>query len=227
MKSSKFPVVILHGWGLRGSVYQKLVALLQKRGHRVFAPDLPGFGNEPLVHPSMAVDDYVVFVRSFMKKKRIKKPVVIGHSFGGRVAVKLAYRFPQEVNRIVLTGVPLTRDRSLPKKFWYIGAVVFGVVFSNFPQSVKNSLRKILYTMVGEWDYYKAGKLKQVFKNVVGEEMLPYLERISVPSILVWGENDMMTRVPHRKVTVVPRAGHTLPYQQPEAFVKAIGKFLV
>src|SRR3989338_11260331 len=103
IKENKSPIIILHGWGLRGSVYRKLIELLKQKGHKVFAPDLPGFGHEPLLNNSMKLDDYILFVKNFIAEKKIKKPIIIGHSFGGRVTVKYAFLYPDEIDKLILT----------------------------------------------------------------------------------------------------------------------------
>lgn len=233
----KPPIIILHGWGLRGQNYKKLVDLLNKDGHKVFAIDLPGFGTEPLVHANMALDDYVVFLRKFIEKNKISKPIIIGHSFGGRVAVKYTWRYPHDVTSLILTGVPIIRHTTLKRKIAYIVAVVGGKIFKLFPKETKAFLRKILYTSIGEWDYYKAGPLQQVFKNIIGEELTMYAKGISVPTFLVWGEDDRIVPasdvykikkyiIPHAVTAIVEGEDHKLPYISSKNFIKAIKSVL-
>lgn len=233
---AKFPIIILHGWGLRGSTYQKLAELLRQRSYRVYAPDLPGFGSEPLAKQSMNLDDYVLFVQSFLKKKRVKPVILIGHSFGGRVAIKYAYTYPKEVAKLILTGVPLVRDRSLRRKVATLAAVIGGTLLRNSPKPIREFFRKVLYFAIGELDYYKAGPLRQVFKNVVAEELAGTLKNVSVPVLLVWGEKDRMTPLPHLRrikkiiphipLCIVPNSAHKLPHEHSALFVSKIEAFL-
>lgn len=229
----KNEIVILHGWGLSGDKYGALKKLLKEKGYKVFNPDLPGFGTEPLVHANMALDDYVVFLRKFIEKNKISKPIIIGHSFGGRVAVKYAWKYRNDVASLILTGVPIIRHTTLKRKIAYIVAVVGGKIFKLFPKETKLFLRKILYAFIGEWDYYKAGPLQQVFKNIIGEELTMYAKSISVPTFLVWGEDDRIVPasdvskikkdiIPHATTMVVEGEDHKLPYISPKNFIKAI-----
>lgn len=228
----KNSIIILHGWGLCGDKYQALKKLLEEKGYKVFTPDLPGFGSEPLVNSNMVLDDYVVFLRKFIEKNKITKPILIGHSFGGRVAVKYVWKYPNDVASLILTGVPIIRHTTLKRKIAYIVAVVGGKIFKLFPKETKAFLRKILYTSIGEWDYYKAGPLQQVFKNIIGEELTMYAKNISVPTYLVWGAGDRIVPasdvskikkiIPHAVTMVVEGEDHKLPYISPKNFIKAI-----
>lgn len=229
-------IVILHGWGLRGRIYHELAALLKKKGFRVFAPDLPGFAAEPLKNSSMNLDGYVDFVRDFIGKNKIKKPILIGHSFGGRIAIKYAFKHPKNVSKLILTGVPIIRDDSFFRKMAYVAAVIGGKVFKFAPGKSKNFLRKVLYFLIGEWDYYKAGPLSEVFKNIISEDLKIYLGRIKIPVVFIWGREDKITPLsakekikkilPFSRFIVIDNAGHKLPYEKPEIFKDAVLKFL-
>jgi len=66
----KKTILILHGWGVNGEKYQIIVGMLKEKGWVAFSPDLPGFGKEKLLKRTMNVDDYVDFVRDFIRKKK-------------------------------------------------------------------------------------------------------------------------------------------------------------
>lgn len=233
---SRIPVLILHGWGLQASLYSKLALLFDKKKYQVYALDLPGFGEEPLKNSTMVLDDYVDFVESFLKKHNFSKVIIIGHSFGGRVGVKFAWKYPKKVTTLILTGVPILRHVPLHKKIAYIFAVVGGKVFTIFPAQIKQTLRKILYFGIGEWDYYKAGPLQQVFKNIIREDLVHYVKELHVPVILVWGADDRLTPasdvkkivrfIPQAKHVVIPGIGHKLPYENPKLLYNAIEPFI-
>lgn len=232
----KNEIVILHGWGLRGQNYKELASLLENDGYKVYLLDLPGFGSEPLVNNSMILDDYVIFFRTFIKKNKITKPIIIGHSFGGRVAIKYLWRYKNAAKALVLTGVPIIRHVTIKRKIAYFVAVLGGFVFKIFPKETKIFMRKVLYSFIGEWDYYKAGPLQQVFKNIIGEELTSYVKDISIPVLLVWGEKDMVVLaadvlqikkfMPHAKAVIVAGEDHKLPYVSPKKFIKAIKSVL-
>ncbi|MFH1833067.1 MAG: alpha/beta hydrolase [Candidatus Levyibacteriota bacterium] len=225
-------IIILHGWGLNGNKYSKLSSLLKQKGCKVFTPDLPGFGAEPLKSESMTLGDYIDFVEKFIEKNKILKPIIIGHSFGGRVAIKYCWKYPKSVSALILTGVPVIRNVSLSKKIAFLLSIMGRKIFSIFPSSIENMMRKILYFLLGEWDYYKAGRLKQVFKNIVGEDLKGYLREIRIPILLIWGEEDKtVPAVDIKKIkqinstvkeVIIKETGHKLPYDHPALFLDAI-----
>src|SRR5581483_1422425 len=225
------PILILHGWGTSGKKYNELQKLLEAKKFKVFSPDLPGFGSESL-KKDMTLSDYAEFVRSYLKKKRIEKPIIIAHSFGSRVAAKLAVESPDFIHKLVITGSPLIRQPlSVRKKvFSLVARIGKGIT----PSFARESLRKVLYRGVGEVDYLKAGKLSETFKNVVNEDLKNILHKISAPTLIVWGKND--TFVPLRvgkniaekiksSTLKVVDGTHKLPYENPKLFFETIFPF--
>ncbi len=96
-------VLALHGWARRGNDF---AAALE--GLPAIAPDLPGFGASPVPGEVIGADAYADIVAEILGSFD-RPPVLVGHSFGGRVAVCLAARYPEMVGPLVLTGVPLIR----------------------------------------------------------------------------------------------------------------------
>lgn len=97
-------VVFLHGWGLGSRTYKRAMNRLMARGCRVYAPALPSFGGTAdLPGDRMSFAGYADWVASFMDSVGIDEPVLlIGHSFGGGVAVTVADRHPDRVSYLVL-----------------------------------------------------------------------------------------------------------------------------
>src|ERR1700722_4703084 len=91
------PVVFLHGWALGSRAYKRAMRRLTNRGCRVFAPALPSFGGTAALPPGcMDIGGYADWIASFMFEVGIDEPaLVIGHSFGGGVAIKLAWNQPK------------------------------------------------------------------------------------------------------------------------------------
>jgi pimeloyl-ACP methyl ester carboxylesterase/predicted amino acid-binding ACT domain protein len=102
--SSGPSVVFLHGWALGSRAYKRAINRLISRGCRVYAPSLPSFGGTAdLPAREMSLDGYAQWVAAFMKKVGIDEPVLlIGHSFGGGVAITLAERHSEFVSYLVL-----------------------------------------------------------------------------------------------------------------------------
>src|SRR3989339_1541984 len=122
----KHPLVILHGWNLSSDRYKPLTSEFKKLGYQVYSPDLPGFGQSQMAGKSFYLDDYVHFLRVYLEKRKIIKPVVIGHSFGGRIAIKLATSEKSLLSALILSGTPGVRPVGSGKRLLYLSAAKAG-----------------------------------------------------------------------------------------------------
>lgn len=222
-------IIILHGWGISSASFTEVKKLLTEEGFLVKVPDLPGFGDVPLTKNAMTFDDYILFVEKLLDKEKI---ILIGHSFGGRIAIRVAIRHPKQVHELILTGAsgiihPLTAKQKV--------ALIFAKAGKLLPVEL-NLFRKVLYKFLGEWDYYKSGALRETFKNIYRVSIAEDLSHITVPTLLIWGERDkvialadakdMEKRIPKATLIIVPGASHKLPYEMPHVFVEKILPFL-
>ena len=122
------PVLFLHGWALGTRAYQRVARRLTGRGCRVYAPALPGFAGTPdLPRSAMTIDGYGDWVDKFMHAVEIEEPaLVIGHSFGGGVAIKLSHAHPERVGYLVLlNSVGGVTDRPIWEWAWRFGRELF------------------------------------------------------------------------------------------------------
>ena len=233
----KAPIVILHGWGLSGIRYHELQKLLEKSGYIVYAPDFPGFGKVKLLKPVMDLDDYVAYIREFLKKKKISEVIFIGHSFGGRVATKFAYTYPERVKMLILTGAPVIREPlSLKKKIIGVIARTGKKILSYSPIKVVEFLSWFAYRIIGEWDYFKAGEMRPTFIKIINEDLSSILPFINQKTLLLWGEYDTFVpaaigkkavhHMPHAVYQEIPFATHKLPYEHPKEFANEVINFI-
>lgn len=235
MKSS---IIILHGWGSNSAAWQAPKRLLENAGFSVFVPDLPGFGKEPPPKIPWSVSDYVDFVLDYANKRQIAKFVLIGHSFGGRITIKLAANYPEKLSGLVLTGVPVG-ERNLIKVLVFGFLAKMGkVIFLLPPFSFFAPLaRRFLYFLTLERDYYEtSGVMRQTFLKIINENVAPFLSKINLPTLILWGGDDRLVSlrtakiikeiIPRAKLVIIAGVSHKLPYEQPEIFVKEVLEFL-
>lgn len=239
----KVPIVILHGWGANSSAWQTPKKLLEKMGFSVFIPDLPGFGKEPPPKTVWSVSDYVDFVLKFAKGKNLEKFLLIGHSFGGRIAIKLAADYPEKLTALVLAGAPGARFSSNWEKIkvWlFLPLAKAGNLCFNIPPfiALKPLARKILYRLAGARDYYYADtpQIRETFKRIIDEDLKPLLKKIKSPTFIFRGERDrvvppayanlMFKEMPHAKIKIVKNGTHCFPYEQPKVFIESVVEFL-
>jgi pimeloyl-ACP methyl ester carboxylesterase len=100
------PLVFLHGWGLGYRSYKQALKHLVLQGHRVIAPALPGFGDTaPLPEPECSLAGYARWLDRFLTAVGVEEPVqLVGHSFGGGVAIQAAHDLPDRVACLVLVN---------------------------------------------------------------------------------------------------------------------------
>lgn len=229
---SKPAIIILHGWGVESGKYKNLKQLLEIASYKVYLPDFPTDKIYTLL-------DYKEFLLNFINKNNITKPILLGHSFGGRVALVAASNNPDRFSRLILTGVPgYNPVPSIQRLFFYLLAKTGKLLFILPPLSFFDKLaRKLLYFLSGSFDYYKTqGPLKQTFQNVIKFDLDSSIKNIKIPTLLIWGESDHITpiwigekmqqNIKNSKIIVIPNENHSLPYQNPDLFVKTLEKYV-
>lgn len=100
------PVVLLHGWGLGHHTYRGVMQRIAEQGARVWAPALPGFaGTHDLPSKELSLGGYGRWLDSFLRVVGVtERVVVVGHSFGGGVAIRFAHDYPERVRSLVLVN---------------------------------------------------------------------------------------------------------------------------
>jgi pimeloyl-ACP methyl ester carboxylesterase len=232
-------IVILHGWGLSKERFAPLSEALSREKFSVIALDFPGFGDADPPRNPMTVTDYAVFLRNQLKQRGVVHPIFIGHSFGGRVALRFTTLFPSEVHALVLTGTPGFTPTPRKKLVFLIclakvGKAVFSLpVLSSFFETV----RSWYYFRAGAKEFSRAnGVMKETFKLVVADPLVDDMKSIRIPCLLVWGALDMIVPVSIAKkmkecisgaeLIVLPDTDHGVPFKQPTLFVNAIRAFI-
>jgi pimeloyl-ACP methyl ester carboxylesterase len=179
-------VVGLHGWGRD---YRDFSGVLAGYPHLLI--DLPGFGVSPPPTATWGAADYAACVAAVLDEHgaaaQAGPPVLIGHSFGGRVAVCLAASRPDLVGALVLCGVPLLRspgDGKTPAGYRLARkARQMGLMSERRFEAMRRAR--------GSADYNAAaGVMRSVLVRVVNESYDGELAAIACPVALLWGGND-------------------------------------
>ena len=175
-------------------------------------------------------------------KKEAETPlrfVLIGHSFGGRIAIKYAVKYPQKIEKLIMTGAAgIRHPLSIKKKMFFTLAKIGKMLFSLPGINILDKYAKILlYKATKEKDYNNASpRMKEVMKNVIGEDLRPILNQIKTPTLLLWGRDDRSTplsdgntmhdSIENSEMRIIDHANHSLPYQKPEEFAKSVLQFI-
>lgn len=227
-------VVLLHGWGqnkeMMGNIFEHL-----KDRFRVWALDFPGFGESGEPPVAWGVEDYELFLEEFIRVNDIVDPILIGHSFGCRVAIRYAAKNQNKVKKMCLTGAAGIRpkhglDWQIRTKAYKAGKWLLKVTgqTEKLEEMQKNA---------GSEDYRNAqGIMKPTFVKVVNDDVSPILKDVKCSVLLVWGEYDtaaplwmgqqMEKEMPDAGLAIFENDDHWAYWHQPARFNAVLDVFL-
>jgi pimeloyl-ACP methyl ester carboxylesterase len=196
-------LLCLHGWGGSKESFTELRRALEGSSISVLAPDLPGFGDEPEPRSPWTNDDYADWVEDYARRNIHGPFWLLGHSHGGRIALKLVTRKSLPIKRLFLcASAGIKRPRHL-KRIIGLTLAKSGKFFLSLPgaKMLEPLGKKLLYKLVRVHDYEKASPMmRQTLIRVTGEDLRPLLAHVKVPTDIFWGTDDGMTPVADAKV---------------------------
>ena len=155
------------------------------KNYRVIAPDLTGFGENVPLNSPYSLDDYVKDVLKLLDELKIKKYHILAHSFGARIAIKLA-KFDSRVDKIIITGGAGVKPKRSLKYY-------FKVYTYNF---LKKIFKNKDFSSFGSSDYKRLNEIEKLsFKKIINEHLDEYLPRINNKTLLIYGKNDTETPI--------------------------------
>jgi pimeloyl-ACP methyl ester carboxylesterase len=203
-------VVLLHGWGGSSDSFLPVFNYLSQQ-FEVYAIDFPGFGDSDIPSEPWDVTDYSTMLHRFFELLQIDKAMLIGHSFGGRVAILFSAKYPFYVGKIVLTdSAGIIPNKSL---LYYLRVYKFKLMRKFFvlfyAQGSQKEKVEQFYQKYGSNDYKQAGALRQTFVKVVNQDLRGYLPQIKAPTLIIWGECDQDTPLYYGEIMEkeIPDAG--------------------
>ncbi len=172
-------IVLLHGWGQNIEMMKPLGDNFPN--YRITILDFPGFGeSSPLTEP-LTIYNYVEILEEVLKKLKVKTPIIMGHSFGGRVAI--VYSSKNIVKKLVLFGTPCIREKKKSYKEVLLKKV------KQLPGM--NKLGELAKNYIGSTDYKNASPiLRETLVNVVNQDLSDDAKKITCPTLLIWGTLD-------------------------------------
>ena len=209
-------LVCLHGWGGSKESFTELRAALKDDDSiTILTPDLPGFGEEVEPKKPWTVDHYAGWVSGYIetemksekyKMKNNESPVLylLGHSHGGRIAIKLASLqsksnfslFSFHFSHLFLCAAAGIRHPRHFKRIIGLTLAKTGSLLLSIPllSTLQPLGKKLLYKLVRVHDYEKASPvMRQTLINVSAENLRPLLKTIDIPTDIFWGKDDGMT----------------------------------
>ncbi len=209
-------LLFLHGWGSEGAVWRDVCEKLAHCGCALYALDLPGFGGSEAPSAPFSLRDYARIIEEFIIKLKLEPVVLVGHSFGGSVAIKFAALYPSRVSKLVLANSAGIRRSGVKKHAITLAAKLTKPFFA--PRFMQNARKKI-YAMLGAEDYLSTPpELRDTFRAVIGEDITPILPSVKHETLIIWGYSDRATPIrdahifarlmPNARLVILQDAGH-------------------
>ncbi len=228
-------ILVLHGWGDAAASWQAFGRQLAD-SYDIYALDLPGFGASDRPPQAWGLDEYAGFIGHFLKKIGVQPYAIIGHSNGGAIAIRGLANGQLQTDKLVLLASAGVRSQYKGrKKALRLMAKAGKVLAMPLPVHLKDRLRRKMYTTIGS-DMLVAENLQATFKRIVNDDVAADAARLRLPTLLVYGEDDVSTppdfgtllhdRIPGSRFELLTEAGHFVHNDQPAKVLKLVRKFL-
>ena len=248
------PIVFLHGLGGCWQNWLENMPRMAELGHRVVAPDLPGFGASPLPPWEITISAYGGAIADFCERLGIGECTLVGNSMGGFVAAEVAIGEPEWVDRLVLVSAAGISHARMRREPVVAGARVsmaanplllrldvasmrrpglrrlaFGGVMRHPEKLRREMLVEMIAPAIGAEGFLPA------VAALTGYDLLDHLERIAVPTLVVWGRDDLVVpssdargyvqRIRHAELVVLEDCGHVPMVERPVRFNRLLAGF--
>ncbi|HMS23850.1 MAG TPA: alpha/beta hydrolase [Candidatus Saccharibacteria bacterium] len=229
-------IVLLHGWADSQKTFDLLVNRLSSE-NEVITLDLPGFGQTEAPKTVWGLSDYCKFISDFLNKINVTTvDLLLGHSNGGALAIKLVASGDIVPKKLVLLSSAGIRDREKVKKLGLKVVAKSGKIATFWlPKSSKQKLQKKLYGTIGS-DMLVAPELKETFKKTVSEDIQSDAKKLKLPTMIIYGDQDKATPVVYGEVfnrlidgsslKVIHGASHFVHQDRPDEVIGLIEGFL-
>lgn len=188
------PVLLLHGWGCSTATMAPVSDAL-KDSYTVYSLDFPGHGQSSMPENIMNVFNYARIARIFIERLGIQGCDVIAHSFGGRVTIILAAQ-NNLFNKIILCDAAGVRPKRTLRYYYKVYSYKLLKRLSNSKLAMRlfsDCINKKVQN-AGSDDYKKLNPvMRATFSNVVNQDLKHLLNKITAPTLLVWGTEDKET----------------------------------
>ena len=175
------PIVFLHGWG-QNIEMMKIISDHYTKDNRLIVIDLPGFGDSEKPNNIWFVSDYAELVYELLKKIKVEKPNLIGHSFGGKIALLYASKY--ECEKIVLLASPFKKGiKKLSLKVKVLKTLKKVPGLNKFEEFAKRH--------IGSRDYKAADPImRQILVEHVNLDITEEIKNIKCSAFIIWGDQD-------------------------------------
>ncbi len=232
------PIILMHGWGCNTATLASVERTALAAGCKVYNIDFPGFGLSPEPPVVWGVEEYTRVVEDLVSHEGIERPMLLGHSFGGRVGILYSSRH-DDVAKLILVdaaGVKPKRTLTYYRKVYTFKMMKWLMYFFIGRENTRMRLDR-MRAKRGSSDYASATpRMRAILSKVVNEDLRKVMPSVKAPTLLIWGENDTATPmdqartiarlIPGAGLVSFPGAGHYSFLDQPAKFASVLTSFL-
>lgn len=209
VQGSGSPIILMHGWGCNLTTLASIEKVAVEN-HTVYNVDFPGFGESQEPTEVWGVEKYTQLIEEFIKLEKLENPILLGHSFGGRVGILYSSR--NQVKKLILVDAAGVKPRRSLKYYFKVYTYKIGKRLMPLIYGKDGAQKRIeeMRAKRGSSDYNNASPMmRAILSKVVNEDLKHCMPKITAPTLLIWGENDTATPLRDAKIMekLIPDAG--------------------
>lgn len=230
-------ILILPGWGDTRKTFYHIINYF-KEDYTIYIIDYPGFGNSVFPNKDLTIYDYTNMIRSFINDNDIVNPIIIAHSFGGRIATLLTGYYKEPIDQLIMIDTAgIKHKKNLLKYLKEKTYKLLKKLKVFIPKKKKQKYLDKLGSIFGSKDYKNLNNcMKTTFRNIVNEDLKYYLKDIKSETLLIWGKLDKDTPLKDARIMnklikdsaliVFPQGNHFTYIQYPLLINNIIKEFI-
>ncbi|MFO0704271.1 MAG: alpha/beta hydrolase [Patescibacteria group bacterium] len=221
-------LIFLHGWGGSKQSLRRLAEMTLPEAKKILL-DLPGFGESENPPKDWGITQYTNLIHDFLKNFGFSNVDIIGHSFGGSIALKAAASHTPHIRKIVTIAPSWIRKEIDHTKGKYS---LIKPIFDKLPL-LKRGVYKVFFP---DSDLMRYPELQDNFKKIVNEDLTEEIRNLTTPTLIIWGSEDSQTPVenakllhsllPHSRLEIIEGHKHNIPVKYPDLLERQINEFL-
>lgn len=186
-------ILILPGWGNTRETFTNIINLLKDK-YKIYILDYPFFGNSPTLNKELSIYDYSELIYNFIKDNNIINPIIIAHSFGGRISSILIGKYKLEVKKLILFDVAGIRRFNMRLFFKTKIYKLIKKLTILLPKHIRLRVQMKLLKVFSSNDYLNIPNImKKTFQNIIKEDLRKYYKYINTETLIIWGDKDLDT----------------------------------
>lgn len=252
-------IIFIHGLGSYLPAWKKNIEVL-KADFRCIAIDLPGYGKSSKLPHDGTMTYYAGIVSQIIEKLDLGKVYIAGHSMGAQIGMVTALYHPEKVKGLILAAPAGFEEFTEGQKQWFRNVMTLDGVKRTTAEDIQTNLAWNFYNLpddatfmitdrlgmrtASDFEAYSHAVVQSV-NGMVNEPVLPFLSKITQPTLIIFGENDNLipnrflnpgaTRkiaekgaslIPNNKMVLIPKTGHFVQFESSTEFNKEVKEFI-